>query len=143
MKSIRVDWIVVVTAIVFAVGCSGSGCGGCGMQPIPGGFVSAKRHPNAAQLRVSQTGLAAITADPAALLGTLGGSGGTLTFNVPSSCGGSTPVCCPGGTAQNPCGPIDIDITQHAGDPPRLVLAPVSGSSQRSVTALPAPAEPR
>ena len=25
----RVDWIVVITAIMFAFGCGGGGCGGC------------------------------------------------------------------------------------------------------------------
>ena len=60
----RIDWFVVVVAMFVATSCGGGGCGGCSMQPIPGGFPSAKRNPNAAQLRVSQTGLAAIEADP-------------------------------------------------------------------------------
>ncbi len=130
----RVDWFVVITSIVFAVSCSGSGCSGCGMTPIPGGFPSAKRNPNAAQLRVSSSGLTAVSANPAALLSSLTGSMGGLSFNVPASCGGSTPICCPGGTAQNPCGPINIDLTLHPGDSPRLVLAPKANASELDVT---------
>ena len=46
MMRARIDWFVVVTAMFFAVGCGGGGCGGCaGMEPIPGGFPSAMRHP--------------------------------------------------------------------------------------------------
>jgi MYXO-CTERM domain-containing protein len=135
MKRARIDWFVVVSCLFLAVSCSGGGCGGCGMEPIPGGFTAAKRHPNAGQVRVSQNGLAAISADPAALLGSLGGgSNGVLSFNVPSSCGGSTPVCCPGGNPQANCGPLDIDLTLHPGDQPRLELHPQQGASTLNVT---------
>ncbi|HEY5923285.1 MAG TPA: hypothetical protein VIV11_16510 [Kofleriaceae bacterium] len=105
------------------------------MEPIPGGFPSAKRNPNAAQLRVTQSGLAAVSSNPAALLGALGDSmNGVLSFNVPANCGGSTPVCCPNGQPKNPCGPIDIDMKLYPGDQPRLVLAPASGASRLDVT---------
>ncbi len=138
MKLPRVDWLVLVVAALLIASCSGggcSGCGGCGLQPIPGGFAPGKRTANAAQARVSQTGLAAITANPAALIDSLaGGTNGVIAFNVPASCGGSTPICCPGGVAQNPCGPINIDISQHTGDSPRLVLAPQQGASELDVT---------
>ena len=97
------------------------------MQPIPGGFPAAKRSANAGQLRVSNTGLGKITADPAAVIGPLVGGGagsGVITFPVVSC--GSTSVCCDGnGNAIPNCGPIDIDLTLHNGDTPRLVLAPV------------------
>src|SRR5262249_35623069 len=33
-------------------------------------------------------------------------------------------ICCPGGSAQMNCGPIDIDLAEQSGDPPRLVIAP-------------------
>ena len=128
----RFDWFLVIAAL-FAVSCSGGGgCGGCGMQPIPGGFVPAKRNPNAAQLRVSDSGLAAITANPAALVGALTG-GGALTFNVPATCTGSTPVCCTGGNPVSPCGPVNIDLSLHAGDKPRLELHPKQGAKELDV----------
>ncbi|HEU4612741.1 MAG TPA: hypothetical protein VFS15_11715, partial [Kofleriaceae bacterium] len=135
MKRVRIDWIVVATALLFAFGCGGGGCGGCGMEPIPGGFPSAKRTPNAGQLRVSQTGLAAVSSDPAALLGSIGNAmNGVLQFNAPASCGGSTPICCPGGNPVNPCGPIDIDLKLYPGDQPRLELKPSAGNSRLDVT---------
>src|SRR5213595_2762354 len=111
----RIDLLVVVASLVLAVGCGGGGCGGCAtFEPIPGGFPAAKRTPNAVQLRVTQSGLAAVEANPAALLGSVGGGGmsGVLKFNAPASCGGSTPICCPGGVPKNPCGPIDIDLNK-------------------------------
>jgi hypothetical protein len=105
------------------------------MEPIPGGFPVAKRHANAGQVRVSASGLAAITADPAALIGSIaGGSNGVLSFNVPASCSGSTPICCPGGTPLQTCGPLDIDLTKHTGDSQRFVIAPQQGESTVNVT---------
>jgi hypothetical protein len=132
----RMDWFVVIAASAVAASCSGNGCGGClATEPIPGGFPAAKRAPNAGQVRVSQTGLGAISADPAALIGALaGGMNGVVDFNVPASCGGSTPICCPGGVAKNPCGPIEIDLTLHPGDQPRLELHPKQGAGELDVT---------
>jgi hypothetical protein len=109
MNNRRIDWIVLITSVVFAASCSGGGCGGCnGMEPIPGGFPSEKRVPNAAQVRVSQNGLAAISADPAALLG---GTNGVLTFSG-----------------------LTIDLKHYAGDQPRLELRPQSGQNRLDVT---------
>lgn len=134
MNNRRVNWVIVVATISIALSGCGGGCGGCGMQPIPGGFPSAKRSPNAGQLRITQSGLAAISADPASLLGSVaGGMGGVLSFNAPASCGGSTPICCPGGNPVNPCGPINIDLTMHPGDLPRLVLTPAQGAGRLDV----------
>src|SRR5262245_2423705 len=137
MKTVRrrVDWFVVITCAAFAMSCSGGGCGGClSTEPIPGGFVPAKRHANAAQVRVSQTGLSTISANVAGLVGALrGGPGCRLKFNVPANCGGSTPICCPGGNPLANCGPIDIDLTTHPGDQPRLELHPKSGASELDV----------
>ena len=87
MKHTRIDWIVVAMAIFVAVGGCGGGCGGCaGMEPIPGGFPSADRVPNSGQIRVTQTALAAIEADPAGVLGPLAGGGssapGKLTLDI-------------------------------------------------------------
>src|SRR5688572_12623312 len=91
-----------------AVGCSGDGCS-C-VQPIPGGFDEAERVPNAIQVRVSDTGLDKIEADPAGIIGGLIGDGMGLTFPVPDSCGDTNEICCPGGTPQPNCGPIEIDL---------------------------------
>ncbi len=120
-----VDWIVVVLAVLIASGCGGGGCSGCGIEPIPGGFALAKRTENAGQVRVSTSGFAKITADPASVLGPLvgGGSGGVIEFPAPVSCGGSTPLCCDdNGNAIPNCGPIDIDLNKQPGDNDRLVL---------------------
>ncbi len=119
MKKIRrVDWVVAITSIVFAVSCSGGGCGGCGMESIPGGFPATKRTPESVQVRVTQTGLAKITADPAGVIGPLLGNSmnGVIQFPFP------------------PGGPLEIDLGLRVGDLPRLVLAPQSGASQLKVT---------
>ena len=103
----RVDLITVLAATALAVsgGCGG-GCGGCGIEPIPGGFPPAERNPNAVQLRVTQSGLAALTADPQALISALGGS-----FNG-----------------------LEINLTQMPGDDARLVLQPLQDQSTLRVT---------
>ncbi len=137
MKRIRrVNWVVIAASLVFAVSCGGGGCGGCAsFEPIPGGFPAAERNPNAVQVRVSQTGIAAITADPAKLITALaGGMNGVLAFNAPVNCSGNTPTCCPGGQPQNPCGPVNIDFNLFPGDQPRLVVTPVQGGSRVDVT---------
>jgi hypothetical protein len=136
MKSLRVDWLLVIASIVFAVSCSGGGCGGCAaFEPIPGGFPAAERNPNAVQVRVSQTGIAAITADPAKIITALaGGTNGVLSFNAPVNCSGSTPTCCPGGNPVNPCGPINIDFNQLTGDAARLEVRPAQGANRVDVT---------
>src|SRR5687768_9068037 len=89
----HVDWVVLITALIFVVGCDGGGCGaGCaGTEPIPGGFPTAKRNASAVQLRVSNSALAKIMANPAAVIGPLAGGGGgngVIEFNIPASCGG-------------------------------------------------------
>jgi hypothetical protein len=38
-------------------------------------------------------------------------------LNVAADCLASTPVCCTGGTPVSPCGPLQFDFTQQAGDP--------------------------
>lgn len=137
MKSLRLDWFVVIASIVCAVSCGGGGCGGCAtFEPIPGGFPADRRTPNATQVRVSSSGFAAITADPATLLGSLtgGAADGILRFNAPVNCGGSTPTCCPNGRPQEVCGPILIDLQRVAGDAARLELRPVQGGAQLGVT---------
>ncbi|MBA3455051.1 MAG: hypothetical protein H0T42_18320 [Deltaproteobacteria bacterium] len=117
---------------------SGSGCGGCGFEPIPGGFAPAKREVNAGQVRVSQTALAKIAADPASiiggLVGTTGSTPGVIEFPVPASCGGSTEICCVNGAPSPTCGPLEIDLVKRATDPARLVLTPVQGASRLDIT---------
>ncbi len=137
MKKIRrVDWVVAITSIVFAVSCSGGGCGGCGMEPIPGGFPAVKREVNAAQVRVSQTALAKISADPASIIGGLVGGTtmpGIIEFPVPASCG-DPKICCVNNVPQATCGPLVIDLVKRPTDPARLVLTPVQGASRLDVT---------
>jgi len=131
----RVNWFVVIIAIAIASGCSGRGCSGCGVEAIPGGFALGKRTTNAGQVRISTSGIAKITADPAAVLGPLlgSGSGGTVAFPVPSSCSG-TKICCDDNNQPIAnCGPIAIDLSQHVGDSPRLTIAP-SGANALAVT---------
>jgi len=102
------------------------------MAPIPGGFPADERTPNAAQIRVTDTGLAAITADPAALVAGL--TGGPLSFDIPSSCGGTPELCCNNGVPTTPCGPLEIDLTLMSGDEPRLTITPQQGQSRLHVT---------
>jgi hypothetical protein len=139
---LRIDRFTFALAVCIVVGasCSGGGaCGGCTtFTLIPGGFPAAKRAPNAAQLRVTQTALATVAANPAAVLGGLvggGGANGVIQFDVPSSCSGSTQICCDGnGNPVQPCGPLDIDLNQHAGDPTVLTLAPKQNQSELDLT---------
>ncbi|HEY3803878.1 MAG TPA: hypothetical protein VGL61_14785 [Kofleriaceae bacterium] len=95
------------------------------MTSIPGGFPATKRVANIGQIRVTSSALSTITADPAALVGTLlGGSGsGVIAFPI-DSCGSDFSICCENNQAIPNCGPINIDLTDHTGDLPRLVLAP-------------------
>lgn len=132
----RQDWIVVLASMAIAISGCGGGCGGCGMQPIPGGFPVAKRTPNAAQVRVTPTALTAITADPAAVIGPLVGNAmnGVIEFAVPGSCGGNPEICCVNGQPSAMCGPLEIDLVKRPTDQPRLVLAPQQGQSRLDMT---------
>lgn len=138
MKKIRrLDWAAVLVAAGFAVGCGGGGCGGCdAMEPIPGGFPAAERVPNAAQIRVSQSALARIAADPAGIIAPLVGNAmnGVIEFDIPASCGSDPTVCCQGGTPSATCGPLEIDLVQRTNDAPRLALTPVAGASRLDLT---------
>ncbi|MEZ4366374.1 MAG: hypothetical protein R2939_08805 [Kofleriaceae bacterium] len=124
-KATAPTWAMWMVAALAAAGCGGDGCGA---QPIPGGFPAAEREPNAVQLRITDTGLATLAADPDALVGGL--LPGGLAIDVPASCGGTPAICCPGGVAQVPCGPIDIDLSLQPGDAPRLELTPIAGQSR-------------
>ncbi|MDB4963699.1 MAG: hypothetical protein JWP01_3698 [Myxococcales bacterium] len=137
MKKIRrIDWVVAITSIVFAVSCSGGGCGGCAqLEPIPGGFPVAKREPNAAQVRVTSTALAKIAADPASIIGPLvgGAMNGVIEFPVPASCG-DPKICCVNNMPAATCGPLEIDLVKRPTDSARLVLTPVQGASRLDIT---------
>ena len=37
-------------------------------------------------------------------------------FDVPASCGGTPALCCPGGNPVSPCGPLQFDFVQRAGE---------------------------
>jgi hypothetical protein len=79
--------------------------------------------------------VAEITADPAKIINALaGGTNGILAFDAPVNCSGSTPTCCPNGTPVSPCGPINIDFNQVAGDLPRLEVRPAQGASRVDAT---------
>jgi hypothetical protein len=106
------------------------------MEPIPGGFPAGERTPNAGQIRITQSAIAKITADPAAVLGPLvgGAMNGVITFPIPASCGGDPAICCPGGNPSSQCGPLEIDLRQMANDQPRLAITPAQGASRIDVT---------
>lgn len=135
MKTTARD-VVFGSAVFFMIAsCSGNGCD-C-VAPIPGGFPPAERVPNAIQVRVSDTGLAALEADPAGLISGLIGDGMGLTFDVPPACAAddNPQICCAGDDMPLPeCGPIEIDLAEQPGDAPRLEINPVAGSSQLDVT---------
>lgn len=117
--------------LLFAAGCAGDGCS-C-MQPIPGGFPPEERVANAAQIRVSDTGLAAVESDPAALIGGLLGDGMGLEFDIPPACGSddNPQICCDGnGQPMAECGPVIIDLDEQPGDAARLEVNPAQGASQ-------------
>lgn len=83
------------------------------MEPTPGGFPAAERQANAVQVRVSNTGLTAITNDPAALISGFGSgpAPGVISF-----------------------GGINVDLNRAANDTPRMELAPVQGASRLGFT---------
>ena len=125
------NWLVVAISVVVAVSCSGSGgCGGCSLQEIPGGFPPTKRTANAGQVRLTETAITALTANPAQLVsGILGSGGGSGVIDYSISTCGSTPVCCTNGSATPDCGPIQIDLNLYPGDQPRLQLQPQNVAS--------------
>ncbi len=83
------------------------------MEPTPGGFPSAERQTNAVQVRVSNTGLTAITNDPAALISGFGSgpAPGVVSF-----------------------GGINVDLNRATNDTPRMELVPAQGASRLGFT---------
>ncbi len=43
--------------------------------------------------------------------------------DVPASCGGSTPLCCPGGVPVSPCGPLQFDFVPRAGESSMILVS--------------------
>lgn len=131
MNNRRVDWFVLFVAALIATGGCGGGCDSCGMQPIPGGFPSEKRTSEAVQVRITPTGLAKITADPAGVIGPLVGDAmnGKINFPVPASCGGDTEICCVNNMPSSMCGPLEIDLNRVGNEAPRLEIVPDGNTS--------------
>ena len=136
MKKIRTDWFVLSVVAIIAVSGCGGGCDSCGMEPIPGGFNAQKRTGEAVQVRITPTGLAKITADPAGVIGPLVGDAmnGKINFPVPASCGGDTEICCVNNMPAATCGPLEIDMVQRNGDAARLAVDPKQGASTIDMT---------
>jgi hypothetical protein len=110
----QISWIVTNAAVALVIGTScGGGCGGCGFEPIPGGFPTAERQANAVQVRVSDSGITAITNNPAALISGFGSgpAPGVIQFDQ-----------------------ILIDLNRATNDTPRLELVPRQGQSQLGFT---------
>ncbi len=126
----RSGWIGAGIAVFVAGGCSAQSCSA--LAPLPSGFPASERASNATQVRVSQTGIAKLEAEPAIVASQL--FGGSLAYDVPVNCAGSPTTCCTGGTPVSPCGPIVFDVAPQPGDLPRLVLTPVQGSSRIDLT---------
>jgi MYXO-CTERM domain-containing protein len=112
-------WILVV---ILVAGCAGggcsTGCSGCAMTPLPGGFDPNARIENAGSVRLTSSGLGFLEQNIGILAKTLlsgqGGKGGVLTFPVPSTSGSQLGIqydVCPGGPnpATNKC-MVEIDV---------------------------------
>lgn len=88
----RLGWLnrplfaVMLIFTVFACGGGGcSGCEGCGVAPIPGGFPTAERIPNSAQVRLSESGIQFIEENISGIVTTVLPDG--LDFQVPETSG--------------------------------------------------------
>jgi MYXO-CTERM domain-containing protein len=110
-------------SLLIAGGCAGNGCS-C-MAPLPNGFPAEKRQANAAQARLSSSGIAFIEANAPTLVEAL--VGGPLVFPIPPSQAGANPEICRGLPANEEC-QVDINVNPQAGDPPRLDLTPKNGN---------------
>ncbi len=86
---LKYSWYAAMAAL--GGGCAGScsSCSSCGVTPLDGGFENAKRIDNAASVRLTDSGLDFLETNLGALagaaLGSSGGGGGSITFEVPSS----------------------------------------------------------
>jgi len=83
--------LLTITLVFLVFACSGGGCSsceGCGVRPIPGAFPLDARIPNAAQIRLSESGIGFIEDNIGGIVGTL--LAGGLDFPVPEVSGSQT-----------------------------------------------------
>jgi MYXO-CTERM domain-containing protein len=75
----------VIGCVLFLLACSGggcsSGCAGCGVTPLPGGFPKASAITNAGSIRVTRAGLDFAQANLGLIAGKVLG-GGTITYPI-------------------------------------------------------------
>lgn len=82
--------LFVVLAVLIVASCSGggcsSGCAGCGVTPLPGGFPKQATVDNAASIRITRSGMDFIGDNLGDVAGkALMGMNGVLSFNIPTS----------------------------------------------------------
>src|SRR5436305_1593226 len=87
------EWIRrlgVIGFVMFVLACSGggctSGCAGCGVTPLPGGFPKASTITNAGSVRLTRSGLDFLQTNLGAIAGQVLG-GGTITYPIGKSSG--------------------------------------------------------
>ncbi|HVK66093.1 MAG TPA: hypothetical protein VM694_16535 [Polyangium sp.] len=115
--------LIGIMVVILIAGCAGggcsSGCSGCGMTPLPGGFDPSARIENAGSVRLTQSGLTFLEQNLGPLAKTLlggSGNGGIVTFPVPSTSGSTAGIqynVCPGGPNENANPPkcvAEIDV---------------------------------
>ena len=94
-RRVLVRFLLGVLALVISAACSSSsGCSGCNMQKIPGGFPLQKKYDNVIQVRLSQGGINFVENNFEKLISGLVPGG--LSFDIPKSCGASQKICCTG-----------------------------------------------
>ena len=96
----------------------GSTCG-----PCPAGYTGTGRTGCIAPLDCANAQLMALV-----------GAAAPESTNVAATCSANPAFCCPGGTAQNPCGPLLFDYALMAGDDPRLVTSMSVGTNTLNAT---------
>lgn len=117
--------LIGIMLVILIAGCAGggcsSGCSGCGMTPLPGGFQPTDRIENAGSVRLTDSGVTFLEQNLAPLakqlLGSSGGNGGVITFPIPETSGSALGFInykvCPGGADPNGNPPkctMEIDI---------------------------------
>lgn len=128
----------LAASLVFAfAGCSGGGCGGGPLTPIPGGFPLEQRTENGASVRVTEAGLTFFGQNAGALIGASSGDGPVFVC-VPESTsqvsvlgvGVCDMIVCPGGPDVNANPPrcfVELDaksakLALESAAPDRLLL---------------------
>lgn len=114
--------LFAILVLLIVAGCTGGGCGGCagcGVTPLPDGFKAEARVENAGSARLTQSGVTFLQNNIGALseklLGGMG-SGGVVTFEVPTSSGSQFGIdyeVCAGGPKPNgnpPACVAELDI---------------------------------